>query len=207
MVELRSIVFSSIEERERWRQGPRCLRCSKLRRMGDLGGLMMAPRRSSGCGACIPELSTHRHRGRLLCLRSRAKASSIHPHFEGGIYTFRRRIRIPYVFSWVPLLVGNTAEVLVSSYLQQVVQSLIHHNYYIHQVQHIRRGVPSKLYVAHTHTRTVTEMFVHILLYSSLYLFEYCCFHPNSGTVHPDIVHRNGKRPFISTVNGSRRVC
>ena len=25
---------------------------------------MMTPRRSSGCGACISELTTHRHRGR-----------------------------------------------------------------------------------------------------------------------------------------------
>ena len=32
-----------------------------------------------------------------------------------------------------------------------------------------------------------------VLLYSNLYLFEYC-FHLNSGTVHPDIVHRNRKR-------------
>ena len=31
MVELRSIVFYSREERERWRQGPRCLRCPKLK--------------------------------------------------------------------------------------------------------------------------------------------------------------------------------
>ncbi|CAN0449370.1 unnamed protein product, partial [Ascophyllum nodosum] len=27
------------------RQGPWCLRCSKLRRIGGLGGLMMTPRR------------------------------------------------------------------------------------------------------------------------------------------------------------------
>ena len=58
MVELRSIVFYSIEERVRWRQGPRCLRCLKLRVVGGLGALMMTPRRSSGCGACIPELTT-----------------------------------------------------------------------------------------------------------------------------------------------------
>ena len=31
VVELRSIVFNSREARGRWRQGPRCLRCSKLR--------------------------------------------------------------------------------------------------------------------------------------------------------------------------------
>ena len=39
MVELKSIVFYSREERGRWREGPRCLRCSKLRRIGGLGGL------------------------------------------------------------------------------------------------------------------------------------------------------------------------
>ena len=64
MVELRSIVFDSREERARWRQGPRCLSCLKLRMVGGLGGLMMSPRRSSGCSACIPELTTRRHRGR-----------------------------------------------------------------------------------------------------------------------------------------------
>ena len=42
-LKLRSIVFHSREERGRWRQGPRCLRCSKLRRIGGLGGLMMTP--------------------------------------------------------------------------------------------------------------------------------------------------------------------
>ena len=56
--------FYSREERARWRQGPRCLRCLKLRMVDGLGGLMMTPRWSSGCGACIPELTTRRHRGR-----------------------------------------------------------------------------------------------------------------------------------------------
>ena len=64
MVELRSIVFYSREERARWRQGPRCLRCLKLRMVGGLGSLRMTSRRSSGCGACIPEMTTRRHRGR-----------------------------------------------------------------------------------------------------------------------------------------------
>ena len=64
MVELRSIAFYLREKRGRWRQGPRCLRCLELRMVGGLGGLMMTPRRSSGCGACIPELTTRRHRGR-----------------------------------------------------------------------------------------------------------------------------------------------
>ena len=84
MVKLRSIVFYPNKERGRWQQGPRCLRCSKLRRIGGLGGLVMTPRRSSGCGVCIPELTTRRHRERII--------------------------------------------------LQQVVQSLIPHNY----LQHIR---------------------------------------------------------------------
>ena len=38
---------------------------------------MMTPRRSSGCGACIPELTIRKHRGPLLCLGSRAKASTL----------------------------------------------------------------------------------------------------------------------------------
>ena len=87
MVQLRSIVFYSREERARWWHGPTCLRCLKLRKVGGLQGLMMTPRRSSGCGACIPELTTRRHRGPLLCLGSRAKASTLegrHRRFTGG---------------------------------------------------------------------------------------------------------------------------
>ena len=48
---------------------------------------MMTPRRSGGCGACIPELTTRRHRGPLLCLGSRAKASTLERkrrRFTGG---------------------------------------------------------------------------------------------------------------------------
>ena len=81
MVELRSIVFYPREERGRWRQGPRCLRCSKIRRIGSLGGLRMTLPRRSGRVACIPELTTRRYHGRLLCLGSRAKASIL----KGGI--------------------------------------------------------------------------------------------------------------------------
>ena len=50
-------------------------------------GLTMAPRRSSECGVCIPELTTRRHRGRLVCLGSLAKASILrgrHRRFAGG---------------------------------------------------------------------------------------------------------------------------
>ena len=117
MVELKSIVFYSREERGSWRQGPRCLRCSKLRRIGGLGGLMMTPRRSSGWGACIPEL-TSRRRGRsqapwTIVMLVRKPSQSIHTSRE--TYTFRRRSRMPCVFSWPPLLVGNTVEVVSSS--------------------------------------------------------------------------------------------
>ena len=48
---------------------------------------MMTPGRSSGCGACITELTTRRHRGPLLCLGSRAKASTLEGRqrrFTGG---------------------------------------------------------------------------------------------------------------------------
>ena len=121
---LRSIVFDSREERARWRQGPRCLSCLKLRMVGGLGGLMMTPRRLSGCGACIPELTTRRHRGTLLCLGSRAKASTL----EGRHRRFHRRFRFPYVFSWAPLLVGDTAEAVSSSATSRTVE-LIRHNY------------------------------------------------------------------------------
>ena len=120
MVELRSIAFYSREERGRWRQGPRCLRCSKSRRIGGLGGLMMTPRRSSGCGACIPELTTrNRHRGRsqapwTIVMLVRKPSQSIHTSRE-TYYTFRRRSRMPCVFSWPPLLVGDTVEVVSSS--------------------------------------------------------------------------------------------
>ena len=119
MVEVRSIVFDSREERGRWRQGPQCLRCSKLRRIGGLGSLMMTPRSSSGCGACIPELTTRRHRGRsqapwTIIMLVRKPSQSIHTSRE--TYTFRRRSRMLLcVFSWPPLLVGDTVEVVSSS--------------------------------------------------------------------------------------------
>ena len=149
MVELRSIVFYSREERGRWRQGPRCLRCSKLRRIGGLGGLMMTPRRSSGCGACIPELTTRRHRGRsqaswtIVVMLVRKPSQSIHTSRE--TYTFRRRSRMPCVFLWPPLLVGNTVEVVsLSATSSTEVASTSLNNIYAR--------FPSKLYVAHTHT-------------------------------------------------------
>ena len=141
MVKLRSIVSYSWEKRERWRQGPTCFRWSKLRRIGGLGGLTMAPRKSSGCGACIPELTTRRHCGRLLCLGSRAKASTLrgrHRRFAGGsvFHTSSRGL----------LSLLATQQKWFHHLQQQVVHSLIPHSYYIHQVQYnVYAGVPSKL--------------------------------------------------------------
>ena len=117
MVELRSIVFDSREERARWRQGPRCLSCLKSRLVGGLGGLMMTPRRSNGCGACIPELTTRRHRGPLLCLGSRAKASALegrHRRFTGGS---------AFHISFRGLLSLLATQQKWCHHLQQVVQS------------------------------------------------------------------------------------
>ena len=127
---LRSIVFYSREDRGRWRQGPRCLRCSKLRRIGGLGGLMLTPRRSSGCGAYISESTTHKHRGRsqapwTIVMLVRKLSQSIHTSRE--TYTFRRRSRMPCVFSWPPLLVGDTVEVVSSSAASSTEFLLRHH--------------------------------------------------------------------------------
>ena len=155
---------------------------------------MMTPRWSSGCGACIHELTTRRHRGRsqapwrpLLCLGSRAKASTLegrHRRFTGGS-AFHLSFR-----GFLSLLATQQKWY---HHLQQVVRSLIPHNY--RQCWCTQQTVCS----THTHTRTVTELFSHeVLLYSSLYLFEYCCFHLSSGTVHSGIVHRNRKRALLT---------
>ena len=133
----------------------------------------------------------------------RQPSQSIHTSREA--YTFRRWFRITYFFSWAPLLISNTADrsgIIIcnnksSTESDSTFITITYTRYNIYA------GVPSKLYVAntHTHTRTVTELFVYILLYSSLYLFEYSCFHLNSGTVHPDIVHRNRKRSLLFVIN------
>ena len=191
MVELSSIVFYSREERRRWRQGSRCLRCSKLRRIGGLGSLMVTPRRSSEYGACIPELTTRRHRRRLLCLGSRAKASTLqerHRRFA-GVSAFHMSFR--------GLLSLLAKQQKWYHNLQQVLQSLIPHNY----IQYIRWCTQQTVCSTHTHSYCVTELFTYevlLLLYRSLYLFEYYCFRPKSGTVHPDIVPRNRKHSLLS---------
>ena len=130
MVELRSIVFYSREERGRWRQGPRYLRCLELRMIGGLGGLMMTRRRSSGCGACIPELTTRSHRERsqapwtvAICLGSRGKASTLqgrHRRFTGGS---------AFHMSFSGLLSLLATQQKWYHHLQQIVQSSIPHNY------------------------------------------------------------------------------
>ena len=77
---------------------------------------------------------------------------------------FHQRFRIPYIFSWAPLLVGDTAEVVPSSATSSTE---------FDSTKLDKIGVPSKIYVAHTDTRTVTELFTYeVLLYSSLYSWE-----------------------------------
>ena len=108
---------------------------------------MMTPRRSSGCSACIPELTTRRHRGRsqapwTIVMLVRKPSQSIHTSRE--TYTFRRRSRMPCVFSWPPLLVGNTVEVVSSATSSTEFASTSLYNIYAR--------FPSKLYVAHKHS-------------------------------------------------------
>ena len=117
MVELRSMLFYSREGRARWRQGPRCLRYLKLSMVRGLGGLMMTPLRSSGCGACIPELTTRRHRGPLLCLGSRAKASTL----DGRHRRFTGDSAFHMSFRWLLSLLATQQKWY--HHLQQVVQS------------------------------------------------------------------------------------
>ena len=151
---------------------------------------MMTPRRSSGCGACIPELTTRRHRGRLLCF-VRQPSQSIHTSRETR--TFRRRFRIPHI-SFRGLLSLLATQQIWYHHLQ-LVQSLIPHDY--RQYRCTRQTVCS----THIHTPVlyVTELFTYeVLLYSSLYLLKCCCFDLNCGTVHPNIVHRNRKRALLS---------
>ena len=124
-----------------------------------------------------------RHRRPLLCLGSRAEASTLegrHRRFTGGS---------AFHISFRGLLSLLATQQKWYHHLQQVVQSLIPHNY--RQYWFTQQTACS----THTHTHTVTELFTYeVVLYSSLYLFEYCCSHLNYGTVHPDIVHRNRKR-------------
>ena len=113
---------------------------------------MMTPRRSSGCGACIPELTTRNgHRGRsqapwTIVMLVRKPSQSIHTSRE--TYTFRRRSRMPCVFSGPPLLVGDTVEVVSSS----ATSSINSTEFASTSLYNIYARVPSKLYVAHPHT-------------------------------------------------------
>ena len=95
--------FYSREERGRWWQG-------------------MTPRRSSGCGACISELTTRRHRGRLSCLGSRAKASTLHGRQRRFIDDFAFHTSFLGLFS----LLATQQKWYHPQ--QQIVQSLILHN-------------------------------------------------------------------------------
>ena len=76
-----------------------------------------------------PEL-TSRRRGRsqapwTIVMLVRKPSQSIHTSRE--TYTFRRRSRMPCVFSWPPLLVGNTVEVVSSSATSSTEFLLRHH--------------------------------------------------------------------------------
>ena len=97
-----------------------------------------------------PELTTRRHRGRsqapwTIVKLVRKPSQSIHTSRE--THTFRRRSRMPCVFSRPPLLVGDTVEVVSSSATSSTeFASTLLYNIYAR--------VPSKLYVAHTHAST-----------------------------------------------------
>ena len=52
----------------------------KIRRTGGLGDLRINPPRPSGCGACIPEMTTHRLCGRLCLLWA---VGPKHSYFKG----------------------------------------------------------------------------------------------------------------------------
>ena len=115
-----------------------------------------------------------RHRGPLLCLGSRAKASTLEGRqrrFTGGS---------AFNMSFRGLLFLLATQQKLYHHLQQIVQSLIPRNY--RQYWCTQQTACS----TRTHTRTATELFTYevLLLYSSLYLFEYCCFHLNSGTAY-----------------------
>ena len=165
---------------------------------------MMAPRRSSGCGACIPELTTRRHRGRLLCLGSRAKASTLwgrHIRFAGGSV-----FHTPFC----GLLSLLATQQKLYNHSQQEVQGLIPHNYYIHQIQHIRRCTQQTVCSTNTHTHPYCDW--NVCLHTTTVQQSVLCL----STVvfiwilgqYIDIVHRSRKRLLLSlTVNGSRRVC
>ena len=70
----------------------------------------MTPPRSSGRGACIPELTIRRNRGQL-CLGSRAEAFTLQERHRRSVgdSAFRRSFR------GAPLLVGDRAERVSSS--------------------------------------------------------------------------------------------
>ena len=140
-----------------------------------------------------------RHRGPLLCLGGRAKASTLegrHRRFTGGS---------AFHMSFRGLRSLLAAQQEWYHHLQQVVQSLIPHNY--RQYWCTQQTACS----THTHTRTVTELncsrtkycCTAVCTYLSIFVlfsskFWYCTSRyrsPKQEARAPD------------TVNGSRRVC
>ena len=131
------------------------------------------------------------------------EAEPKHPHFEGDIYVS------PAVPHAVCLFVASSpcwrhsrSGITTSS------------------TQHIRSCPQQTLCSTHTHTSTKLNCLQYYYsLYSGLYLFEYCWFHLNSGTVHhapsmDDFLHRAcpwvmGHRRFVEGYDraSNRMVC
>ena len=111
---------------------------------------MMTPRRSRGCGACIPELTTRRHSGlsqapwTVVMLRQPK-----HPHFMGGVDVLSA---VPYSIPGTSFrgLLSLLATQQKWCYHLHQVQNLIPHNYYI-LVQHIRWCTQQPVRGTHLH--------------------------------------------------------
>ena len=108
---------------------------------------MMAPRRSKWMRRVCPRVDyTQAPWTVVICLGSRAKASTLlgrHTRFVGGSV---------FHTSFRGLLSLLAIQQKWYHHLQkQLVQSLIPHNYYIHQVQHIHRCIQQIVRSTHTH--------------------------------------------------------
>ena len=100
-------VGSSLKRRERtlavWSE---VLEILGDKRINGLRGLRRIPPKSSGCGACIPELTTRRH-GRRLCLGSQPKTTTLQGRYRRfvGDAAFHTTS-----FRGAPLLVGGDGD-------------------------------------------------------------------------------------------------
>ena len=145
MVELRSVVFSSKRRERTLAAKSEVLEMLEVKEDRWFGRLDDDSPKVKWMRACIPELTTRRHRGNLLCLGSRAKASILHGRhrrFAGGS-AFRMSFR-----GLLALLA--TQQKKWYHHLQQV-QSLIPHNYTPYNI-HIYTLVYPANCTPHTHT-------------------------------------------------------